>query len=253
MITRRDFMTTSAAGLALAATATPAISQRAAARTLRVVPYADLANFDPVWSGANMVRNAGLLVWDMLYGIDNSLTPRRQMVEAEEVSAEGITWTFRLRPGLKFHDGEPVRASDAVASINRWAARDPMGQMIKAIENELVAIDDRTFRWALNKRYPKMLLALGKSSSPCCFVMPARIAATDPYKQINEYVGSGPMRFMRNEWVPGAKAVFEKFAAYAPRQEPPSWLAGGKNIVADRIEWIVIPDAATAAVALQRG
>src|SRR6516162_10185435 len=121
--------------------------------------------------------------------------------------------------GLKFHDGEPVLAKDVVASINRWAAREPMGQMIKAIENELVAIDDRTFRWALKKPYPKMRLALGKSGTPCCFVMPARIAATDPFRQIGEYVGSGPMRFVRNEWAPGAKAVFEKFTAYVPRQE----------------------------------
>jgi peptide/nickel transport system substrate-binding protein len=233
--------------------ATPAISQRAEARTLRLVPAADLANFDPVWSGATPARNAGLLVWDMLYGIDNTLTPRRQMVEAEEVSADGLTWTFRLRPGLRFHDGEPVLGKDAVASINRWAARDQMGRMIKAIENELVAIDDRTFRWVLKKPYPKMLLALGKARGPCCFVTPARIASTDPFKQINEYIGSGPMRFVRNEWVPGAKAVFAKFADYVSRQEPALWLAGGKNIVVDRIEWIIIPDPATAAVALQNG
>jgi peptide/nickel transport system substrate-binding protein len=162
-------------------------------------------------------------------------------------------WMFQLRPGLRFHDGESVLAKDAVASINRWAARDQMGQMIKAIENELVTIDDRTFRWALRKPYPKMLLALAKSAPPCCFVMPARIAATDPFRQIGEYVGSGPMRFVRNEWVPGAKAVFEKFAGYVPRQEPASWLAGGKNIVVNRIEWITIPDPATAAAALQNG
>jgi peptide/nickel transport system substrate-binding protein len=252
---RRTFLKSAVGAGALAAAgglATPAISQRAAARALRLVPHADLANFDPIWTGAYIARNAGLLVWDMLYGIDNTLTPRRQMVEAEEVSADGLTWTFRLRPGLKFHDGEPVLAKDAVASINRWAARKPMGQMIKAIENELVAIDDRTLRWVLKKPYPKMLLALGKMNAPC-FVMPARIAATDPFRQIGEYVGSGPMRFVRNEWVSGAKAVFEKFAGYAPRQEPASWFAGGKNIVVDRIEWITIPDPATASAALQNG
>src|SRR5258707_7285351 len=218
---RRTFLKSAVGAGALATAggfATPAISQRGAARTLRLVPHADLANFDPVWSGAYIARNAGLLVWDMLYGIDNTLTPRRQMVEAEDVSADGLTWTFRLRPGLKFHDGEPVLAKDAVASINRWAARKPMGQMIKAIENELVVVDDRTFRWVLKKPYPKMPLALGKTQPPC-FIMPARIAATDPFRQIGEYVGSGPMRFVRNEWVPGAKAVFEKFADYAPRHE----------------------------------
>jgi peptide/nickel transport system substrate-binding protein len=125
--------------------------------------------------------------------------------------------------------------------------------MIKGIENELTAIDDRTFRWTLKRPYPKMLLALGKIATPCCFVMPARIAATDPFRQISEYVGSGPMRFVKNEWAPGAKAVFEKFADYTPRQEPASWLAGGKRILADRVEWVTIPDPATAAAALQNG
>src|SRR5258708_8176330 len=178
---RRTFLKSAVGAGALATTgglAAPAISQRAAAQALRLVPHADLANFDPVWTSANIARNAGLLVWDMLYGIDNTLMPQRQMIEAEEVSADGLRWTFRLRPGLKFHDGDRVLAKDAVASINRWAVRDQMGRMIKAIENELVAIDDRTFRWGLKKPYPKMVLALGKSTSPSCFVIPAPIPAT---------------------------------------------------------------------------
>jgi peptide/nickel transport system substrate-binding protein len=232
--------------------ATPAISQRAAARTVRLVPHADLANFDPIWTFAYIARNAGLLVWDTLYGVDARLEVQRQMVETEEVTSDGLIWTFRLRPGLKFHDGEPVLAKDAVASINRWAARDTLGQMIKAIEQELIAIDDRTFRWVLKQPYPKMLLALGKFTTPCCFVMPARIAATDPFKKINEYIGSGPMRFVRSEWVPGGRAAFEKFADYVPRPEEASWMAGGKRIVAERIEWITMPDPATVAAALQR-
>src|ERR1700748_524680 len=184
---------------------TPAISQRAAARTVRLVPHADLANFDPVSTSSYIARNAGILVWDTLYGMDANLKVQRQMIEAEEVSSDGLTWTFRLREGMKFHDGEKVTAKDAVASINRWAVRDTFGQSIKNIEQELVAVDDRTFRWVLKKPYPKMLLALGKIATPCCFVMPARMAATDPFKQINEYVGSGPMRFVRSDWVPGAR------------------------------------------------
>jgi peptide/nickel transport system substrate-binding protein len=127
------------------------------------------------------------------------------------------------------------------------------GLMIGAIQNELTAVDDRTFRWVLKRPFPKMLFALAKTSTWCCFVMPERIAATDPFKQISEYVGSGPMRFVKSEWVPGARAVFEKSAAYAPRPEPSSWLAGGKRILADRVEWIVIPDPATASAALQNG
>jgi peptide/nickel transport system substrate-binding protein len=162
-------------------------------------------------------------------------------------------WTFKLRPGLKFHDGEPVLSKDVVASLTRWSARDTMGLMIKAIQNELVAVDDRTFKWSLKMPYPKMLLALGKNNAPCCFIMPERLAQTDPFKQITDYVGSGPMKFAKSEWVPGAKAVFEKFGDYVPRQEKASWLAGGKQMLVDRIEWVVIPDAATASAALQNG
>jgi peptide/nickel transport system substrate-binding protein len=125
--------------------------------------------------------------------------------------------------------------------------------MIKAIENELAAIDNRTFRWSLRKPFPKMLLALGKIATPCCFIMPARLAATDPYTQISAYVGSGPMRFLKDEWVPGARAAFERFPGYAPRPEPASWLAGGKRVLVDRIEWVTMPDPATAAAALQNG
>lgn len=253
---RRAFLKSAAGVAALSASnalPTPAVSQRAAAETIRFVPHADLANFDPIWTTTYIARNAGLLVWDMLYGVDSELQSQRQMVESEGVSADGLVWTFRLRDGLRFHDGEPVLAKDAVASINRWAVRDSMGQMIKAVEHELISVDDRTFRWALKRPYPKMLLALGKIGAPCCFIMPARVAATDPFKQISEYVGSGPMRFVKDEWLPGARAVFARNADYVPRMETASWLAGGKRIAPSRIEWIIIADQATASAALQTG
>jgi peptide/nickel transport system substrate-binding protein len=253
---RRAFLESAAGAGALAASAglaSPAVSQRLDARTLRFVPQADLANFDPIWNTQYVVRNGAALVWDMLYGVNANLAPQRQMVESEEVSADGLSWTFRLRPNLRFHDGEPVLARDVIASLARWQARDNMGLMIKAIENELLALDDRTFRWRLKRPYSKLLVALGKVGTPSCFMMPARIAATDPFKPISEYVGSGPMKLVRSEWVPGARAVFEKFAGYVPREEPGSWLSGGKQMLLDRIEWVVMADPATASAALQNG
>ena len=250
---RRTILKGLAGVSALAGFPMPALSQGAAAKTLRFVPQANLANFDPIWGTQYVVRNAAALVWDTLYGVDEKLMPQRQMVESEENSGDGLTWTFKLRPGLKFHDGTPVLAKDVVASLKRWAARDPMGQMITAIQKEIAATDDRSWTWVLSKPFPKMLLALAKNNAPCSFIMPERIAATDPFKQITEYVGSGPMRFERAEWVPGAKAVFTKFADYVPRNEKASWLAGGKHMMLDRVEWIVMPDAATAAAALQSG
>jgi peptide/nickel transport system substrate-binding protein len=253
---RRTLLKAFAGAGALAATgrlSAPALAQGAAARTLRFVPQANLANFDPIWGTQYVVRNASAMVWDTLYGFDEKLVPQRQMVEGEEVSADGLTWTFRLRPGLKFHDGEPVLAKDVVASLERWSARDQMGLLIKGIQQEISAPDDRTVKWVLKQPFPKMLLALGKISTPIAFIMPERIAKTDPFKQISEYIGSGPMRFVKDEWVPGAKAVFQKFPDYTPRSESGSWLAGGKRIMIDRIEWVVMPDPGTASAALQSG
>ena len=252
---RRTFLK-SATGAGMAAAtgglAMPALAQ-SPAKTLRFVPQANLANFDPIWGTQYVVRNAAALVWDTLYGIDSKFQPQRQMVEAEEVSSDGLTWTFKLRSGLKFHDGTPVTSKDVVASLVRWSARDPMGLMLRAIQVELAPVDELTWKWSLKQPFPKMLLALAKNNAPCSFVMPERIAKTDPFTQITEFVGSGPMKFLRSDWVPGAKAVFEKFADYKPRSEKADWLAGGKNILVDRIEWVIMPDPATAAAALQNG
>ncbi|UPY39005.1 ABC transporter substrate-binding protein [Sediminicoccus sp. KRV36] len=251
---RRSFLQAGVAATAASAGyAAPALSQGAAARTLRFVPQANLANFDPIWGTQYVVRNAAAAVWDTLYGVDENLVPQPQMIEGETVSADGLTWEFRLRPGLMFHDGAPVLAKDVVASINRWAPRDPMGQMIRAIQDELVAVDDRNFRWKLRRPYSKLKYALGKTGTPCCFIMPERIAATAGNSMITEYVGSGPMSFKRDEWVPGARAVFERAARYTPREGTASWLAGPKRIMVDRLEWVVMPDPATASAALQNG
>ena len=251
---RRTFIATSASAGAIAATggiAAPALAQ--GVKVLKFVPQANLANFDPIWGTQYVVRNASQLVWDMLYGLDDKLMPQRQMVESEEVSSDGLTWTFKLRSGLKFHDGEPVRAKDCVASLARWSNRDGMGLMLKAIQKELTAVDDTTFKWVLAKPYPKLKYALGKVGTPCCFIMPERMAKTDPFKQIEEYVGSGPMKFVRADWKPGALAAFEKNKDYVPRNEAPNWFAGGKTILVDRVEWIIMPDPATASAALQNG
>lgn len=233
--------------------AAPRLSLAADSKVLRFIPQSNLSNLDPIWTTLYVVRNASVLFWDMLYGVDSTLTPRPQMCEGSGVSADGLVWTFKLRPGLKWHDGEAVRPADIKASLERWMVRDPMGQQIRARLNEISLVDDRTFRIDLKQPFPKMLYALGKVGTPTCLMMPERIAKTDPFKQVGEYVGSGPFKFKRDEWVPGSQAVFERFADYQPREEKPDWLSGGKAVSFDRVEWKVIPDPSTASAALQNG
>ena len=248
---RRDFLAAGTAAVGGLAMPNLALAQNS--RVLRFVPQANLSSLDAVAGTQYVVRNASLLIWDTLFGVDSNLVPKPQMAEGYEMTDGNKTWTIKLRSGLKFHDGEPVLSKDVVASLNRWMARDTMGQRIKASLDAIEALDDRTVRIRLNKPFPKMLFALGKSNAPVAEIMPERIAKTDPFQLITEYVGSGPMVFKKSEWVPGSSAVFEKFAGYEPRQETADWLSGGKRMMFDRIEWLILPDDATKAAALQNG
>ena len=248
---RRDFLGTAAASAGILAM--PSIAAAQNARVLRFVPQANLSSLDAVAGTQYVVRNASLLIWDTLFGVDSKLDPKPQMAEGYDLSSDKLTWTFKLREGLRFHDGEPVLSRDVAASLNRWMVRDTMGQRIKASLAAMEMPDDRTIRLRLTKPFPKMLFALGKNNAPVCEIMPERIAKTDPFQLISEYVGSGPMVFKKDEWVPGSKAVFERFAGYNPRPEAGEWLSGGKRMMFDRIEWLILPDDATKAAALQNG
>ncbi len=231
------------AALATAPLATPAIA--ANPRTLRYIPDADLAILDPVWTTATITRDHAYMVFDQLYGIDETDTVRPQMLAGHTLEG-GTTWTLTLRNGLRFHDGTPVLAADAVQSIRRWAARTPFGQALLAASDEIAAPDDRTIRIRLKRRFPvDRCLANGPP------IMPARLAATDPSRAILEMVGSGPFRFLPDERVSGARAAYARFEGYVPRDGAPSYTAGPKIAHVDRVEWTVIPDPSTAGAALQ--
>lgn len=252
MMNRRRLIHAVSAAAALSAPAAGARPARA--RTLRFVPQADLTVVDPIVKSAYVTRNHALLVYDTLYGLDASLRPSPQMVEGHRVEDAGRRWTFRLREGLAFHDGERVRAQDCVASIRRWWRRDPLGQLMAGRTEEMSATDDRTFTIRLARPFGPMLDALGKLASPICAIMPERLASTDPSRPVSEVVGSGPFRFRAEERLPGALAVYERFEGYRPREGGrPKWTAGPKRAWFDRVEWRTLPDPATAAAALQRG
>lgn len=240
-----------AAGLGLAR---PAISRAQASSTLRFVPLTDVAILDPLFSPGTASRNHGFLVFDTLYGVDERFDVKPQMVSGHVVDDDGLTWTMTLREGLAFHDGEPVRARDVVASLRRWAARDVFGASLFGIVDELSGPDDRTVRWKLKSPFPKLPLALGKVGSIVAFIMPERLASTGSAVQVKEMVGSGPFKFQSDEHVPGSRLVYTRNAKYQPRQAgEASLIAGPKHVRFDRVEWRVIPDAATAAAALQQG
>ncbi len=237
----------------LAAATVALFSVSAQAQTLKVVKHSDVKIVDPIWTTAYIVRNHGYMIYDTLLALDDKLVLKPQMLEGWKVSDDRLTYTFTLRDGLKFHDGAPVTSEDCIASVRRWASRDAMGQKLMTFVKELKAVDDRTFTLALTEPYGLVLESLGKPSSNVPFIMPKRVAETPGNTQIKEFVGSGPFVFRADLWRPGEKTVYEKFKDYKPRPEPASGLAGGKNVHVDRVEWINITDAQTAANALLTG
>ena len=228
---------------------TPALA-RADTLPLRFIPNANLSSLDPIWTTALVAQAHGYLIYDTLYGIDATGESRPQMCSGHDVSADELTWTFTLRDGLVFHDGEKVLARDCVMSLRRWGSRDSFGQQLTAAAHEFTALDDRRIQVRLKKPFRQMLYGLGARS---CFMMPERMAKTPASEQVKETIGSGPFRFLPGEWVSGAHAGYARFDGYVPRQDPPSFYAGGKVPNFERVEWIVQPDSATAAAALQKG
>lgn len=248
---RRHFLAAGAASAA--ALACPSIAQPASARTLVFVPQANLTSLDPIWTTATVTRNYGFLVFETLYGLDERLTPRPQMISQDKVEEDGKRWTMVLREGLTFHDGSKVLARDCAASLRRWMKRDALGQTVAERTEALETPDDRTLVFRLKKPFAALPFALAKTQPSPPFIMPERIANIDAFTQITEVVGSGPFRFVKDEYADGNRAVFARFEAYQPRNEAPSFTAGAKRALVDRVEWRIIPDQATAANALMTG
>ncbi len=251
-LTRRAFVAGTAA-VGAAAAGAPYVHAQKRGGTLRFVAQADLKILDPVWTTAYITRNHSYLVYDTLFATDEKLQVKPQMVERHSVSKDGMKYTFTLRPGLKWHDGQAVVAEDCVESLKRWGKKDRFGRLLAAHTAKIAASDKRTFTLELGEKFGPVLEALGKPSSNTPFMMPARLASTSADEQLKEIVGSGPFRFVKDEWQPGNQVVYVKNPDYVPRQEAPSGAAGGKVVHVDKVVWRYIPDAATASAALAAG
>ena len=249
-VSRRQVVRGAAAVITLGA---PSVLAQEARQTLRFVANADLKVLDPIWTTAYITRNHGYLVYDTLFGTDENLQVKPQMVDRTTVSADGMKYTFTLRDGLRWHDKQPVVSEDCVESLKRWANKDRFGQLLMAHTGKIAPIDNKTFTLELAERFGPVFDALGKPSTNVPFMMPARIASTPAGEQIKEIVGSGPFKFAKDEWQPGEQVVYLRNPDYIPRDETPSGSAGGKKVHLDKVIWRYIPDPWDAADDLAAG
>lgn len=242
-----------AGAVALCALACMSAGSAIAETVLRTVPSSDLKILDPVWTTANITRNHGLMIYDTLFGMDEKGVIRPQMVDKTSTSADNKTWTFTLRPGLKFHDGTPVTAQDVIASLARWGKRDVLGQRMYEAMASITAEGPATVRMTFRQPFGAVLDALGKPSPLVPFIMPKRVAETPADKQIDDLTGSGPFTLKKEDFRPGDRVVYRRNPDYVPRKDAPSGLAGGKAVHVDRVEWVFLRDTQTQVNALLNG
>jgi peptide/nickel transport system substrate-binding protein len=221
-------------------------------KTISAVMHSDLRIIDPLFTTAYITRDHGYMVYDTLLATDSSFKVQPQMADWK-VSDDKLIYTFTLRDGLKWHDGPPVTAEDCVASLKRWGKNDNMGQKLMDFTASIEAADAKTIVLKLKEPYGLVLESIAKPSSYVPFMMPKRLAETPVGKQMGEQIGSGPFKFVKEEFQPGVKSVYEKNSDYIPRKEPPSWTSGGKVVKVDRVEWVTMADPQTAVNALQSG
>src|SRR5205823_7100607 len=126
--------------LALSAVLSIPVALAQGQKVLKFVPQADLRILDPITTTAYITRNHGYMIYDTLFATDAKFQVQPQMVDKYELSKDQLTYTFTLRDGLKFHDGQPVRSADCIASIERWARRDALGQKLAEVTDSWKAV-----------------------------------------------------------------------------------------------------------------
>src|ERR1700746_833778 len=158
-------------------------------KTLRFIAQSDLRVLDPIWTTAYITRNHGYMVFYTLFAIDAEFAPHPQMVGDFSISPDKLTYQFKLRDGLRFHDGSPVRGVDCVASVKRWMARAGQRQSIAAGLEEIKPDGDKGLTIKLKEPFSLLLDGIGKVSSLALFVMPERLANNAPVPQATELNG----------------------------------------------------------------
>jgi peptide/nickel transport system substrate-binding protein len=224
--------------------------------TLRVVSQSSISVLDPVFTLFAVVGRLTSHFYEELFEWDADLVPQPKLVDTWSVSADGREWTFKLRGGVPFHNGDVMNAGDAVASLQRWRlASGPGSSLVRRFtdEDSLQVVDDLTFTWSLFEPIGVMLDMLS-SPHPLLPIVPAEVAATPYTEAVEDHTGTGVYKFV--SWDFGDKITLERFDDYASRSEPstgPGAYAGENIAYIDRLIWLEIPDEETKIAGLETG
>lgn len=188
-------------------------------------------------STATITNHIARQVFESLFANDATLSPKPMLVEDYTLSDDNLVYTFHLRDGITFHNGDPMTAVDVVASLNRWGLVSGRGRHAFERMNSLEKVDDLTVEMAFDVPTGIVINDLASISS---FIMPASIAEATGEDTLTEFIGTGPFKF--EEHAPDQYLRLVRFDDYVPRDEEPDGESGRRIAYVDQIDFIPVPD-----------
>ncbi|MBM3518468.1 MAG: ABC transporter substrate-binding protein, partial [Alphaproteobacteria bacterium] len=210
---------------------------------------AQLPGIDPMFFPALITNQVARNMFEHLITRDENLNPVLDLAEAVEESPDKLSYTFKLRPGVKFHNGKTMTARDVAASFSRFKKLATNAALAPAEGWE--AKDDLTF--VVRLKAPAPMFLDGLSAVGALVVIMPEETPDLPNGERFRPVGTGPFEFV--EWVPDSHVKLRRFAGYVanPKFEQRNGFSGRKVACVDTVTFKVVPEPAARIAGLERG
>ncbi|MCL2894578.1 ABC transporter substrate-binding protein [Brenneria tiliae] len=182
-------------------------------------------------------------IFEQLFTINDRFEPVPELVKSYTLSDDRKTYTFTLREGIHFHDGQPLTADDVVASMNRWLAVSTQGKA-NLPGAQFAKVDDGTVR--LTVQTPSLItLNVLADLKNLASIMPKRLIeeANASKKPVSQLIGTGPYKLA--EFKQGEYLHLTRYDGYVSRSEPANGLSGQKKADVKDIWFRYITDEST--------
>jgi peptide/nickel transport system substrate-binding protein len=253
-VSARSFVRLGALVLVLLALApaSPGVAQETprAGGVLRVATIGEPPTLDLHTTTAVIVQQITWHVLEGLYTYDRNYNPIPLLVDSHTATDKGRTYLFRLRRGVKFHNGKELTATDVVASLKRWGRlATPGKQFWKNVEG-LEVKDPSTVALYLKEPSGALFMGLARPNSGAV-IYPKEIVDAAGDNAVKELVGTGPYRFVEHK--PDRHVRLARFKDYAARAEAPDGFGGKRTAWVDEILFIPVPDVAVRLAGVETG
>ncbi|WP_368652875.1 ABC transporter substrate-binding protein [Ornithinibacillus sp. 4-3] len=216
---------------------------------LNIALSAQPAHLDTQLTTNQVIREVSRNIYETLVALDEEYHVQPMLAESIDQSDDYEKYTFYLRKGVKFHNGDEMTAEDVVASMNRWKSLYPNAQAMLG-DSEFEKVDDYTVEINLSQSYSDFLVSIaGAKQIPV--IMPADIAETSGKDILEEYIGTGPFKFL--EWKQDQYLQLTKYEEYESVDFESSGMAGKKEALVENVYYHFVTDSSTRLAGIQTG